>query len=204
MPGPQRDAIEALIERVKAAVPRGRPGGTEPRPVRWVRVDGLHLTVRFLGPTAEGRLAGVERAVAAAAAQARPVAVRLHGAGGFPRPDAPRTLWLRVADGEAGLKELAGVLDDALAAEEWPREGRDFRAHLTIARADGVRSGPETLRQLVAAAADSSIEWLADELALYESVTGAGPARYEALLRLPMGGASDPAGPALRGPEPRA
>ena len=146
----------------------------------------------------------MERAVTAAAALAQPVRVRLQGAGGFPRPDAPRTLWLRVVDGEAGLKELAGILDDALAAEEWPREGRDFRAHLTIARADGVRSGPETLRQLVAAAAETSIEWLADELVLYESVTGAGPARYEPLLRLPLGGRGDAVEPALRGPEPRA
>jgi 2'-5' RNA ligase len=204
LPEAQRAAIDALIERVKAAVPHGRPGGMAPRPVRWVRIDGLHLTVRFLGPTPPGRLAGVERAVAATAAVSRPVRVRLQGAGGFPRPDAPRTLWLRVVEDEAGLKALAGTLDDELAADEWPREGREFRGHLTIARADGVRSGPETLRQLVAAAADVSIEWLADELVLYESVTGAGPAHYEPLLRLPLGERAAVAESPLHGSEPRA
>ena len=148
--------------------------------------------------------------MSAVAAAGRPVRIRLQGAGGFPRPDAPRTLWLRVVEGEPGVKALAAILDDALAAEEWPREGRDFRAHLTIARSDGVRAGPETLRQLVAAAEDLSIEWLADELVLYESVTGGGPARYDALLRLPLGGTGDPDGDAgapdatLHGPERQA
>ena len=45
---PASDAVAALVERVRA---RGVPGGG--RDVRWVRMDGLHLTLRFLGPTLE-------------------------------------------------------------------------------------------------------------------------------------------------------
>jgi 2'-5' RNA ligase len=156
--------------------------------VRWVRTDGLHLTVRFLGPTTADRLPGVERAVTATAAGARPLRIRIHGGGGFPRPDRPRTLWLRVAEGEDHLAALAQGLDDHLAAEGWPRETRPFRAHLTLARSDGVRAGPETLRRLVAEAENLDVSWQADELMLMESITGGGPARYEPLLRLPLEG----------------
>ena len=43
--------IAALVDRVRS---RGVPGGG--RDVRWVRLDGLHLTLRFLGPTLDPRV----------------------------------------------------------------------------------------------------------------------------------------------------
>jgi 2'-5' RNA ligase len=183
-----RAQVEALVERVRAAMPIREADGSEVRPVRWVRTDGLHVTVRFLGPTQPDRLAGIERAVAAAAAATQPIRLRLHGGGGFPHPDRPRTLWLRIDEGEAELAALARRLDDHLEDEHWPREQRPFRAHLTLARSDGVRAGPATLRRLVAEAQDLAAEWIADEFVLFESLTGGGPARYEPLLRAPLAG----------------
>jgi 2'-5' RNA ligase len=176
------------VERIKASVPLHGRDGSELRTVRWVRMDGLHVTVRFLGPTPEDRLPRVERAVIATANEVAPVRLRLHGGGGFPGPDRPRTLWLNIDQGEAELAALARKLDDHLAEEGWPRESRPFRAHLTLARSDGVRAGPETLRRLVEEAEHLNVEWLAEELVLFESVTGGGPARYEPLLRAPLTG----------------
>ena len=74
--------------------------------------------------------------------------------------------------------ERLSDLMTAVAVEQaasWPRDPRGFRAHLTLARADGVRAGPETLRRLVEEAATLRVEWQADELVLFESVTGGGP-----------------------------
>jgi 2'-5' RNA ligase len=59
---------------------------------------------------------------------------------------------------------------------------------MTLARSDGVRAGPETLRRLVAEAEHLDVAWRADELVLFESVTGGGPARYESLLTVPLTG----------------
>lgn len=150
-------------------------------------MDGLHVTVRFLGPTPADRVPGVERAIADAAATSVPFRLRIHGGGGFPRPDRPRSLWLRITEGSDELAALAGRLDDRLAEHEWPRESRPFRAHLTLARSDGVRAGPETLRRLVEEAESLDVSWAAGELVLFESVTGGGPARYEPLYRAPFG-----------------
>jgi 2'-5' RNA ligase len=180
--------VSELLERVKAGMPSRAPDGSDLRPVRWVRTDGLHVTVRFLGPTTEDRLPGVERALRATAQRVAPFALRLHGAGGFPRPDRPRTLWLHIDEGGEDAAALAATLDDNLAAEGWPREARPFRPHMTLARSDGVRAGPETLRRLVAEAEGLDVRWLAHELVLFESVTGGGPARYEPLLTAPLGG----------------
>jgi len=186
LPAEARTEVGALVERVKAAVPVRRADGPTPRPVRWVRTDGLHVTVRFLGPTAPGRLAGIERAVVATAARMAPLHLHLHGGGGFPHPDRPRTLWLRIDEGEEQLAALARSLDDHLADEQWPREQRPFRAHLTLARTDGVPTGPEALRRLIVEAETLDVGWEAEELVLFESITGGGPARYEPLLAVPL------------------
>ncbi len=173
--------IARLVDRVRAMVGDERPG------VRWVRLDGLHLTLRFLGATTPERLAAVEGAVRAAAAVSGPIHLALHGAGAFPSPAHPRVLWLRVSEGADLLGGVADVLEAGMIAAGWPAEGRPFQPHLSLARADGVRSGPRTAGALAALAEAVDIGWTADRLTLFESHLGGGPARYEPLLEVPFG-----------------
>ena len=53
--------IAALVDRVRS---EGVPGGGHD--VRWVRLDGLHLTLRFLGPTLDDQVNPARDAVRAA------------------------------------------------------------------------------------------------------------------------------------------
>lgn len=124
--------------------------------------------------------------MASVAHAAAPFTVRLAGAGAFPRPSAPRTLWIGVVDGAQPLADLAARLDDALASSGWHRETRPYRAHLTLARSDGMRAGPPTLELLAAELGDRQVAWEADRLVLFESVTGSGPAKYERLVEVPF------------------
>jgi RNA 2',3'-cyclic 3'-phosphodiesterase len=116
--------------------------------------------------------------VAAAADSQAPFAVRIAGADAFPPTGRPRTLWLDLDRGVDDLTALATRLDDTLSGAGWERERRPFRAHLTLARADGVRAGPATVAALRAAAAELAIESPIERLVLFESITGAGRARY--------------------------
>ena len=175
-----RAAVEAVVDGVRAGEPPGRG-------VRWVRLDGIHITLRFLGPTSERRVPDLIEAVRAAAARARPVTARISGAGSFPPTGRPRTLWLGVTDGSDDLEALAGAVDDALAAAGWERERRPFRAHLTLARADGVRAGAATAAALADAARGAEIDASIDRIALFESVTGEGRARYVSRAVVPLG-----------------
>ena len=110
LPADAVEAIAALVDRVRS---RGVPGGG--RDVRWVRLDGLHLTLRFLGPTLEPRIepareavrtAGRQRAAASTSPSGPPAPFRKHG--------RPRTLWVDVLDGAPELAALATRLDGAL------------------------------------------------------------------------------------------
>jgi RNA 2',3'-cyclic 3'-phosphodiesterase len=164
-------AVAEVVERVRADEPEGRG-------VRWVRLEGLHLTLRFLGPTSESRVPDLAAAVADVAHDGEPFTITVRGAGSFPPTGRPRTIWLDIRDGVESLEGLAARLDDRLADAGWERERRPFRAHLTLARADGVRAGPATVAALTAEAADLAIESPIDRLILYESITGSGRARY--------------------------
>ncbi len=172
LPDDAREAIERLVARVRAG---GAPGERE---VRWVRLDGIHVTLRFLGPTLEPRIPDAAAAIRATAAAVAPFEVALDGAGAFPGLVRPRALWIGIGDGAGRLAELAAQLGSELVARGWPADERPFRAHLTLARSDGVAAGARTAEGLIGAAADLRVRWTVDRIALFESVTGGGPARY--------------------------
>ncbi len=177
-----RAAVEALVGRVRASADPGE------REVRWVRLDGLHVTLRFIGPTLDPRIPAALEAVAAAAAAAAPFEVALAGAGAFPDPYRPRALWLGIGAGVDELSALTQAIDRGLGERGWPVEDRPFRPHLTLARSDGVGTGSRTAARLMAEAADLDARWRVDRAILYESLTGGGPARYVPLGDAPFGG----------------
>ena len=171
-----------LIADVRAAL------GPDGDRVRWVQMEGLHVTLRFLGPTAPERVGAVAAAVAGAAAGVDgPFEIRLGGAGAFPDAAKPRALWLGIRAGADVIGRLSQAVTAALAADGWPLEDRPFRPHLTIARTDGVHAGAEAGHRLVAAAAELDLAFDADRLVLYRSHLGRGPARYETLRSASFG-----------------
>jgi RNA 2',3'-cyclic 3'-phosphodiesterase len=175
------DRVGSLVAQVQAAL------GADGHRVRWVQMEGLHITLRFLGPTARAAVDTVAAAVdRAAAAVPGAFEVRVGGAGSFPDAGRPRSLWLGIRSGAPELGRLSAGLTDALAADGWALDERPFRPHLTIARTDGVASGAEAGRQLIAAAADLDASFTADRIVLYRSHLGHGPARYETLHAVPL------------------
>jgi 2'-5' RNA ligase len=175
-------AVAEVVEEVRAA---GLPDGA--RDVRWVRLDGLHLTLRFLGPTLEPRVQPTVDAVLDAARSATPIELELGGAGRFPPDGRPRTIWIGLTRGVEAVEALSRTLSERLLEAGWPLDGRPFRPHLTLARSDGVAVGPLVAERLVAAMAERRIAFGADRLGLFESVTGGGPARYVPVTSATLG-----------------
>jgi 2'-5' RNA ligase len=177
LPADVVDEVRGIVEAVRA---EPLPGGA--RDVRWVRLDGLHLTIRFLGPTPEERLPALIEAVEAAAASVDgPIDLELAGSGTFPAGRRPRVLWIGVQTATERLARLAVATEDQLARHGWERDGRPFRAHLTLARSDGIAVADLVAARLAAAVGDRRIPARIDRLGLFESITGGGPARYEPL-----------------------
>jgi 2'-5' RNA ligase len=171
-----------LIDRVRSA-----PLGDVPR---WVHVPNLHLTVRFLGATPAARVEAVAAAVDAALDGTRAFEVELAGAGAFPDPQRPRTLWLGIRRGAEELGAMARALDDALAPLGWPPEDRPYRPHLTVARLDAAPrvDGVAIARALDEAALGWRTAFRAREAVLFRSHIGGGAPRHERLLEHALAG----------------
>ena len=181
VPEDARAKVGELIDRVQAGVGDGTAR------IRWVRVEGLHLTLRFLGPTPESLLPALEAAADTIARAADPFEVALSGGGAFPSLSRPRSLWVGVSEGADGLGSLADGLSTLARNEGLELETRPFAAHLTIGRTDGVRLGPTAARVLAEAASAIEVRFLADRVVLFRSRLGGGPARYEALHEARLG-----------------
>jgi 2'-5' RNA ligase len=174
--------VAALVESVRR---EGVPDGG--RDVRWVRLEGLHLTLRFIGPTPEDRVDAARDAVLAAARTVDAFDISIGGAGAFPPFARPRALWLGLRAGEGPLVALAREVDRALIDAGWALDEKTFRAHLTLARSDGVPAGAAIADRLVATAADFHARFRAERIGLFESLTGGGPARYQPIEIVDLG-----------------
>ncbi len=200
LPEDAAEAVRSIVDEVRAEpLPEGA------RDVRWVRLDGLHLTLRFLGPTAEERVAPTVAAVrTVASAAAGPIDLELGGAGTFPPQGRPRALWIGMAAGAEALTGLAAELNTALASAGWDRDDRPFRAHLTVARSDGVPAGTLVAGRLARVMAERRIAARVDSIGLFESVTGGGPARYVPVTSVPLGDTPEEGSDVYHQPSPGA
>jgi 2'-5' RNA ligase len=101
--------------------------------VRFVPLEQLHLTLRFLGDIPRESLpslsAAVERAVRACPA----AEVELEGIGMFPERGHPRVLWLGLALPEP-IFTLQAACEAGAQAIGLAPETRPFRPHLTLGR----------------------------------------------------------------------
>lgn len=181
VPADARARIAELIGRVQASVGDGNAR------IRWVRVDGLHLTLRFLGPTPDDRRAPLEAGADVLARADAPFEVVLSGGGAFPSLDRPRSLWVGVAAGADRLAKLADGLTAAAGQCGLVLDTRPFTPHLTIARTDGLHLGPVAARALEQAADGLDVRFTVDRVVLFRSILGGGPARYEPLHEARLG-----------------
>jgi len=186
---PAADEVRAAVGKLMEEVAGGPISERGPGQPRWVRVDDLHLTLRFLGATPDERQAEIASALATAAAGVAPFRIVLSGGGAFPNTSAPRVLWIGIAEGTDHLAGLVGRLNGGLAPLGWPAETRPFTPHLTLARTDGVAGADDRAHVLTEAARDLQLTWQADRIVLYKTLVGRGPVHYQSLAeaRLTLG-----------------
>jgi 2'-5' RNA ligase len=124
------DVLSATQEQLRDHL--GRAAGA----VRWVRAEGIHLTLQFLGSVPETSVGDISRAMLAGSEQVGPFALSLSRLGAFPNPRRPRVIWVGVEGGErarAALHTLqAGVARELSALGYAP--DRQFHPHLTLGR----------------------------------------------------------------------
>ena len=156
--------------------------------LRWVRPEGLHLTLRFLGNTAPERVETITAAIGAAARQtpAHTLHLDAYGTNG----GRLRVLWTTLGGDVEETRALAARLGAALAAEGWPHATRPLRPHITLARTPHGLSAAdrETLRRLLGGVPPPPpLPLPVEAIHLFQSTLGPAGAQYAALTVIPCG-----------------
>ncbi|MEX0625223.1 MAG: RNA 2',3'-cyclic phosphodiesterase [Chloroflexota bacterium] len=172
---PLDNELRAALGALQAAA------SVEADDLRWIDPQEWHLTLAFMGPIAESELPRLIEALNDVASNHAPFAIPTGGLGAFPSRREVRILWYGLADRSRRLAELAIAVRIAVDCET----ASPFRAHLTLARARGDRGVaiPAATWKVPMPAGQLAVE----QLVLYRSHLGAGPASYEILAAAPLG-----------------
>jgi 2'-5' RNA ligase len=162
-----RKRIEEFVSRLKPTVAN----------VRWVRPEGMHITLKFLGNVADEREPSIEHALRRI--QAARFSITVHKIGVFPNPKSPRVLW---AGTEAGpeMAHLAERVDEQMADLGFDREKRAFAPHITLARF-GERRKEANLSSVLSDPQHSFGTMTTKEFHLYQSKLSPQGSRYSKL-----------------------
>ncbi len=102
--------------------------------VRWVKPDGIHLTLQFLGNVPEDGVKEISLAVADAARGVAPFDLAFATLGCFPSASRPNVLWVGVEGDTDTLVGLQANIQARLARLGYPPEKRKYTPHLTLGR----------------------------------------------------------------------
>ena len=102
--------------------------------VKWVRKENIHITLRFIGPTAPGEVDKINRLLREISGQNSDLSLTVFGTGCFPKKERPRILWLGVNGDVAELKLLVEMIRSEMDQLGYPQEEHNYSSHITIGR----------------------------------------------------------------------
>ncbi len=162
-----RKKIDAYISKLKPGLHNAR----------WVRPEGLHITLKFLGNVADERRIEIERELTKIVTPKFSLTVR--DVGVFPNTKSPRVLWAGLKAGHE-LGALAESIDQAMTRVGFAAEKRAFTPHVTLARFNE-RQNKTHLAFLTSEPQPGFGTMTATEFHLYESKLSPQGSRYSKL-----------------------
>jgi len=124
LPPPIREALIDLFAKVRRIS----------LDAKWVRPEGIHLTVVFMGSVREDDIPVMAEFIGGVCSSYGPFTMGLKGMGCFPNSRRPRVLWLGVEGSLERMSRLRNEIQKGLVPFGIREEDRDFRPHLTLAR----------------------------------------------------------------------
>jgi 2'-5' RNA ligase len=122
------EPIKVKMAEIQAAL---RKSGAD---VGWTRPEGIHLTLKFLGPVEAGVVGEISDALEAAVSGTKSFSLDVTGIGVFPTPRAPRVIWIGLGGELDAAKSLYEKVEAVCEDFGFAREKRAFTPHLTLGR----------------------------------------------------------------------
>ena len=125
VPDDVKENIGTLITNLKAR------SGTD---VRWIKAEGVHVTLKVLGETTVKKLPAIKLAIQEAVVGHSPFELEFSNIGIFGGREGLRIMWVGIAGDVLRLEALVRATNAALSVVGFEPERRPFRPHLTLGR----------------------------------------------------------------------
>ncbi|MEW5806653.1 MAG: RNA 2',3'-cyclic phosphodiesterase [Acidobacteriota bacterium] len=157
------------------------------RGVKWVRPEGIHLTLKFLGEVDESKVESIASALREVAARYQPFCINVSSLGRFPENGKPRVVWCGIREEKGTLVKLAKEIESRMELAGFEREDRDFKPHVTIGRVKVPGRDAEGLQFLGKQKEIHFGSFEADRFHLIRSILLPDGARYEKIQEFVLG-----------------
>jgi len=150
------------------------------QPIRWVPVENIHLTLKFLGDVSERNIPMITEILKSEAGNHGSFEISVGGFGVFPTYARPRVIWVGV-EGPEELFNLQRRIDMETARLGYAPGQRDFSPHLTFGRISR-NASPAQIRKISELLRKHKLGFLGaariGEVSLFRSDLGTGGAVY--------------------------
>jgi 2'-5' RNA ligase len=157
--------------------------------VRWVKLEGMHLTLKFLGNVPADRIEPIELALAQACEGAQRFRIEFRGLGCFPNLSRPNVIWVGVEGDIDPLSALQHSIEQHLATLGYAPEKRAYTPHLTLGRV-ARNVDPKQRRRIGELIERTTVDTLGEmatrEISLMRSDLSPSGAKYTRLASVPL------------------
>ncbi|MEJ2708106.1 MAG: RNA 2',3'-cyclic phosphodiesterase [Anaerolineales bacterium] len=157
-------------------------------PVRWVPVENVHLTLKFLGDVSLTNLEILKKILRSEAGNHLPFEISIGQLGAFPSKRRPRVIWVGV-EAPQELMDLQRAIESETTRLGYARDRREFSPHLTLGRISRNANSAD-LRQIGEVLRNYEVGFLGatrvKEVHLFRSDLQPGGAVYTSLLNVPL------------------
>ncbi len=137
--------------------------------VRWVNLENIHLTLKFLGNINYTDIEKVSESIINTVNGHAPISLGVKGAGVFPGIKRPRVIWVGLTGEIEKLTGIQNDIEENLEELGFPREKRPFRGHLTLGRIKGKINPKKLLAAMKKFERFESELFIADKIFLFKS-----------------------------------
>jgi RNA 2',3'-cyclic 3'-phosphodiesterase len=120
--------IKTYLQKVIADMAPGMRG------VRWVRQDGLHITLKFLGEIEKDTAFRIKDVIPGIRTDYIPFSASIKSIDAFPNRRRTRVVVVKLGDGIENIRDIFNDVEEGLLRLNIEPEGREYTPHITLGR----------------------------------------------------------------------
>jgi len=176
IPEPLKLNLDRSVEEIRSGLKDGL--------IRWVRLESIHLTLKFLGEIEQEQARAIHEILDQVAGRFSRFSLEIAGLGCFPNWTRPRIVWVGFKPAGGELLRLQSELEGRFEKIGFERDQRGYHPHLTLGRVHKGLSGSD-VKQISRWAQEAQIgtvgRFEADAISLIRSVLHPDGATYSNL-----------------------